>query len=107
MLTNKMFRSGDHANPRMAVETYKDGGIGQVLEFHSSIALNKAQVKKKINFKTYSSLFLMLISKYNVCIDKRLCGFIRRSFYNPNLTKNCLFPTYIGQSLGLFDAGKF
>ena len=46
MLTNKMFRSGDHANPRMAVETYKDGGIGQVLEFHSSIALNKAQVKK-------------------------------------------------------------
>jgi hypothetical protein len=41
-----MFRSGDHANPRMAVETYKDGGIGQVLEFHSSIALNKAQVKK-------------------------------------------------------------
>jgi hypothetical protein len=28
----------------MAVETYKEGGIGQVLEFHSSIALNRAQV---------------------------------------------------------------
>ncbi len=52
MLTNKILRSGDHANPRMAVETYKDGGIGQVLEFHSSIALNKAQVKK-INLKHF------------------------------------------------------
>jgi hypothetical protein len=37
-------RSGDTNNPRMAVETYKEGGIGQVLEFHSSIALNNAQV---------------------------------------------------------------
>jgi hypothetical protein len=61
MLTNKMFRSGDHANPRMAVETYKDGGIGQVLEFHSSIALNKAQVKKKINFKTKMDVFIYIL----------------------------------------------
>ena len=56
-----MFRSGDHANPRMAVETYKDGGIGQVLEFHSSIALNKAQVKKKINFKTKMDVFIYIL----------------------------------------------
>lgn len=40
-------RSGDSNNARMAVETYKEGGIGQVLEFHSSIALNRAQVRTK------------------------------------------------------------
>jgi len=28
----------------MAMETYKEGGIGQLLEFHSSIALNRVQV---------------------------------------------------------------
>lgn len=35
--------SGEMSNPAMAVETFKDGNIGQVLEFHSAIVVNKAQ----------------------------------------------------------------
>lgn len=35
--------SGDMNNPAMAAETYKEGNIGQVLEFHSAIVLNKRQ----------------------------------------------------------------
>ncbi len=37
--------SGDLTNPAMAVETYKDAKIGQVLEFHSGIAMNSVQDK--------------------------------------------------------------
>ena len=35
--------SGDMTNPAMAVETYKNSKIGQVLEFNHAIALNKSQ----------------------------------------------------------------
>jgi hypothetical protein len=35
--------SGDMNNPAMAIETYKDAKIGQVLEFHSAIVLNQMQ----------------------------------------------------------------
>ncbi len=37
--------SGELTNPAMAVETYKDAKIGQVLEFHSGIAMNSVQDK--------------------------------------------------------------
>ena len=35
--------SGEINNPAMAIETYKDSKIGQVLEFNHAIALNKTQ----------------------------------------------------------------
>ena len=48
----------------MAVETYKEGGIGQVLEFHSSIALNRDQVN------SYTDLLQHEMNSFNIMVCK-------------------------------------
>ena len=44
--------SGDMTRPAMALETYKNSKIGQVLEFNHAIAINKAQTLCWVCLKT-------------------------------------------------------
>ena len=48
--------SGDMTRPAMALETYKNSKIGQVLEFNHAIAINKAQTLCWVSMKLAISM---------------------------------------------------